>query len=479
MTFVVAFLINAGLAFALSLVLAALLGPEAFGRYAIGLSLAVTINTAFFEWLRLSTARFQSERAQRETPAIRKTIDIAYRLSGASLAVLTAAALAVDPASGLSRPLLAAAAACGLAYGFSEYRMALARALFLERSYLALALMRAFLGFAIAAVIAHGSGDPALVLVGMALAASLPILIVRHNLRAPAATTDAAFDKAALAAFARYALPLVAASALYQLLPLLNRSLLAGRDGFAEAGYFSLVSELTTRLFQNLGAALDIVLFQLAVRADEQEGRAAAERRIAENAGIVVAIVLPAALGLWLVWPAFEAVFIPSAFRGRLSGSAPALIAALALYALIQFAVNPYFQVRHRTGPVVAAALVAVAVNLGAVLIWPRLPGAEGFALAQLAGLASGFVVLVGLAAANGARLPLREVALSALGAAVMSAALWRVGDLGAPVATLIAQVALGGAVYGLCAFMFDLCGCRRLLPRLLGRRGADAARIR
>lgn len=477
MAFVATFLVNAALNFALSLILAALLGPDAFGRYAIGISIAIAINTMLFEWLRLSTARFQSSRAQVETPAIRRTIDLAYWISGAGLAALTAAALGVDAGSGLSRPLLAAAAICGFAYGLFEYRMALARALFLERSYVALVLLRGFFGFAISAAVSYATGDPVLALLGSAVAAILPILIVQHRLRAPSGVAAAPFDKAALSSFARYAVPLIAANALYQLMPLFNRGLLAGRGGFVEAGYFALVSELATRLFQNVGAALDIMLFQLAVRTEEQNGRAAAEGRIADNAGIVAAIILPAAVGLWLVWPAFEAVFIPQSFRGHLAGSAPYLIAALAFYALIQFALNPFFQIQRRTGPVVAAALVALAVNVGAVLIWPRLPGAEGFALAQLAGIASGCFVLGGLAVANGARLPTRELFLSALSAGAMALAVGQVADLGPPILTLLAQTTLGAAVYGLCALLVDLCGCRAFLAHLPGRR--PAARIR
>ena len=100
---------------------------------------------------------------------------------------------------------------------------------------------------------------------------------------------DDAANAAALARFARYAVPLVAANAVYQLMPLLNRGLLASRDGFVEAGYFALISEIATRLFQNLGTALDIVLFQLAVRIDEamtrgEVGKQAA--RLEQAAGI-------------------------------------------------------------------------------------------------------------------------------------------------------------------------------------------------
>ena len=469
MAILVTFLLNAGLAFALSLVVASLLGPDAFGRYAIGLSIATVVNTVLFEWLRLSTTRFQSERAERETPQIRRTIDIAYLVSGIVVVVLTAVAMLFDPGWGLSRPMMGAAAGCGLAYGYCEYRMALARALFRQKSWVALSFSRALFGFFLAVGAAWLTGDPVHALAGMAVAAILPVLLVQHTLKATGGP-GAVFDRRLLATFARYAVPLIAANALYQIMPLLNRGLLAGRDGFVEAGYFSLVSELATRLFQNLGTALDILLFQLAVRAEETHGREAAERQIALNASIVAAIVLPSAAGLLVVWPSFEALFVPEAFRGHLDGSVPFLVPALAIYALLQFGVNPFFQVRHRTAPVVAAALAALAVNLAAILLWPRLPGAFGFSLAQFAGLAAGLLVLTVLAVSGGARLPWRDLAVAASGSAVMAGALVPLRDLGAPLPTLALQVALGCAIYGVIALATDLCGCRDLVRSALGR---------
>lgn len=473
MTLSLIFLVNAALSFALSLLLAALLGPDGFGRYAVALAVTVVINTALFEWLRLSTTRSYSERIRTEDPGVRATLDRAYLLTAAALAALATGAGAIGLDLGLSAGLFAAACGCGLTYGVCEYQMALARARFLERPYAVLVLGRGVGGFVFAAGAAVLSGNPALVLAGAAAAAALVSVIARPALADPMAR-GAPVRQERLAAFARYGLPLVLASAMYQLIPLLNRTLLAGREGFAEAGYFSLASEIGTRLFQNLGSALDLVLFQLAVRAEELHGRAEAERQVARNAGVVAAIVLPAAFGFAAVWPAFEAVFVPGAFRGRVEGATLALIPALACFALVQYALNPVFQLRRRTGAVVAAAAVALAVDVVAVTVWPRLPGPEGFAVAQLAGFAAGLVVIGGLALAAGARLPWRDLALSLLASATMAAALLPLRALGPPLLVLGVQVVAGALLYGGLALMLDIVGAGRFLrDRAWGRRPA------
>lgn len=474
MVMIAIFLASATLSFALSLVLADLLGPDAFGRYAVALSVAVVINTVLFEWMRLSTTRFYS----RADPSVRATLARAYMITSAALATVTGAALALEP--GLSGVLLAAAAVSGLALGLFDYHAALARARFDDRAYAGLVLVRGAVGFALAAAAAWAFASPAVALAAWSAAGLGAILCLRGRLADPAGAGRARRDLAL--AFARYAVPLVAASAIYQLVPLLNRTILASRSGFAEAGYFVLASEIATRLFQNIGSALDLALFQLAVRADETHGRAAAERQVARNLAIVVGIVCPAAVGLWLAWPSFEAVFVPVAFRGHVADATALVIPALAAFATIQYALNPVFQLRHRTAPVVAAALVALAVDVALLAAWPGLDTPRAVAGAQLAGFAGGLAVLVGTALAAGARLPWRDLGSVTLACAVMAAGLFAWRDWHPGMATLALQVAAGAAIYGAVALALDLAGARELaLGRLRhGRRALpDVTAIR
>jgi hypothetical protein len=263
----------------------------------------------------------------------------------------------------------------------------------------------------------------------------------------------------------------VAASAIYLLLPAVNRAVLASRSGFAEAGYFSLASEIGMRLFQNLGSALDLALFQMAVRTDELHGRAAAERQITANIGLVAAFLWPASVGLWLVLPSFEVVFVPPAFRGHFVPAMELMIPGLAALALVQYALNPVFQLRARTAPVIGAAVVALTLDLALVMAWPGLvAGSRGFAAAQLVGFAGGVFVLAMVALGSGARLPWRDIALGGVAAAAMAGALWPMRALTPSAATLAFQVAAGGLVYMALAIALNIAGARPLLAAALAR---------
>jgi O-antigen/teichoic acid export membrane protein len=465
MTIVATFALNAGLTFALGLLVAKFLGPEAFGRYAVALSVATVINTAAFEWLRLSATRFYSERTRRDDAGVRASLALGYAAIVLTLAALLGAAALLRLDLGLPASLLAAATAAGAAMGLFDYQAALARARFLDRAYAGLVVAKNALGFALMVGGAWAFHDPALVLAGSALSAVAALVAARRALADPEARLSLA-RRGVLSGFARYALPLVAASFVYQVIPLLNRSYLAARFGFAEAGVFSLPADLGLRLFATLGTAMDMVLFQLAVRTDETHGREAAQAHVARNLALVAAVLLPFAAGLWLVLPSFEALLVPEAFRGRFAETMALLIPALLALSLIQYALNPVFQLRKATLPVTAAALAALVADAALLPVLTARFGPLGVAAAQAGGFVAGAVVL-GVLALRAARLPWRDLALAAAATAVMAGALWPLRALHPGVGALATQVVLGAAVYAALALAFDIAGARALLAGL------------
>ena len=105
-----------------------------------------------------------------------------------------------------------------------------------------------------------------------------------------------------------------------------------------------------------LGTALDLLLFQLAVRAEEQHGRAAAEAQVAANAGTVFALLRPARSGSGPCCRRSRRLVVPEAYRGPFATYSVALMPGLFCLAMMFYALNPIFQIRRRTLPVIAAA---------------------------------------------------------------------------------------------------------------------------
>jgi O-antigen/teichoic acid export membrane protein len=297
----------------------------------------------------------------------------------------------------------------------------------------------------------------------------LAVLLVRRALADPPHPEARAKSPETLRLFLAYGLPLIAANALYHLMPFANRAAVAAAAGFAESGYFSLAADIGGRIFSTFGAALDLLLFQIAVQAEEHHGAAAGEEQVARNAATVVALILPCAAGFWLVAPAVEAIVVPEAFRGHFAHYTLILLPGLFAGAMMNFALNPIFQIRRRTRPVIAAALIGAAVNAAGVLALTGPFGASGIAAAQSLGLvaAFGFLCLRGLAGPQRLRLPGRDLLAAFAATLAMTVLVLPLRGL-KPWPSLAASVAVGALVYGALVWRFDIAGLRTAVaPRL------------
>ncbi len=303
---------------------------------------------------------------------------------------------------------------------------------------------------------------------GMALAGSLAsllgaVLTARAALDDPGASPRGARSDTARMLIA-YSAPIVAANLLYQSVPLAARALVASLYGFAESGQFSLAYDLGIRAVQALGSALDVLLFQIAVAAHERHGADKAKEQIARNMTVIVAFLLPACVGIWLTMPSIEALIVPAQFRGPFGHYLDLLLPGLFAMALIQFAINPVFQIAKKTLPLVAAASIAVVAGFSFAVVLPRGADASSLALAQCGAYIVALVALAAFAARTAPQWPRPRDSLASLAAtAAMILALHPLDGLPPGILTLLLQIGVGGAVYGALTLAFDTAGLRGL----------------
>jgi O-antigen/teichoic acid export membrane protein len=471
MAVIAAFVVNAVMNLALGLLIAQILGPADFGRFALGTAGAVALNTLLFEWLRLSATRFYSERVRQAEPWIRGMLDRAYLatvvgLVGAALLALAGRSFVGDPAL-----LASAAAAAAIGLGLFDYAAALARARFVGGLYLRLVLVKNALTLPLMVGTAWATADAAAVMLAGGLSQFLAALLVRRAFADPPIAHEAVRRQDSLRLFMGYGLPIVAANLVYQLMPFANRWAVAGAAGFAEAGYFSLAADIGGRIFGTLGAALDLLLFQIAVLAAETHGHEAGEEQVARNGAVVLALILPSAAGFWALAPALEAIAVPEAFRGHFVTYTLLLLPGLLALALMNFALNPIFQIRRRTLPLVAAGGIGAVVNLVAALALSGTFGPHGIAAAQSLGFIAAMLFL-GTRALTGPdrlRMSWRDPLAVVLATGAMTAAILPLRGL-SPWLALPACIVTGGLVYGALVWCFDIAGLRSAVLARFGR---------
>lgn len=472
MTVLLPFVINAGLNFVLGLLIAYCLGPAAFGLYAIGAAIVVLVNTALLDWLRLSAIRFYSLTAREKQPEIRATLDLLAAGISIALSGLLVAAIAAGIDFKLPAMLLAASVLGGMGAGLFDYHGAIARARFLDAVYAKLIIVKNLLALILMVGGAWITRDPTVVLLGGLLSVAVALLLVRRAL-ADAPLSFSAARKEVAWGFLLYSLPLIGSNAIYSLIPLINRSLLAGAYGFAEAGYFSLASDMGLKLFGTLASTLEIVLLREIIRLDEHRGRPAALRRISENVVVVLMVTLPIAVGLWLILPAFERLLVPESFRGHFAAYLTILLPGFAALTISQAAFIPVFLIGKRTGIAPFATGLGFACNLLLAFVVSVVDGPQRYAYAQASAFIVALVVTAGAALRSLPKWPpLRDAFCVVLAVLLMAVAVWPLaGRFSAPV-ELVLQVALGVVIYAAAILGLDVMRVRTKLLLWRAMRG-------
>ncbi len=471
------FILNTLASFLVGLLVAKFLGPAEYGRYAVAMAIGIVVQTLAFDWLRLSATRFFSERQRGERPHIGATVKILF-FALAGLTLVVAVLIYCSPvALPLAPALIALAALVALSNGMFDLSGAILRARFLNRSYRNLVLVRTGLSLLLVLGGAWLFASAEMALLGLVLsmagaAASVQGDTLDWEAHPRLATRETAFD------FARYALPIVAANGLYQLAPLMNRALASHTLDFAQSGQLSLAYDMGLRIIAAIGSALDVLMFQLAVRAEQEQGLGAAKAQVGFNIGVLFALLAPTVAGCWLVLPSFERLLIPEAFRGHFAHYFTLLLPAFFAFALSMFCLGPIFQIVRRTGAVVMAGAVALAVNAVAVWLLPAGVDASNYALAQslssLAGLATLIVLAVLIAPI---RPDWRAIGGAALATAVMLGAVMPLRAAMTPgILALTVQGCVGFVVYAVLAYAADLCGLRGVVTARLSRRSPTPA---
>lgn len=464
MGMMIAFVCNIMFNFVIGLSVAKFLGPEEFGRFALALATAMAVQTAFFDWLRLGATRFYSERIRAEDPGLRATLDVSFAVIAVGLTIGTAVLLMAGISFPLSNGLIALAVGASITNALFDYTSALVRARFHNRLYTRLIVVKNVMSLALVGGGAFWFGSAKMALVGSILSLSCTLITARAALRDPGADLRSA--KGSIAeSVAAYAMPIVGANLLYLLIPLANRSIVTVLYGFSETGQFSLAYDIGTKAVQAIGSTLDVFLFQIAVATHERHGAARARQQIAHNMAIVIAILLPACTGIWLILPSIEQLIVPVQYRGPFGELLPLMMTGLFCSGLIQFGINPIFQISKRTGPLIAAAAVACVVDPLLVFILPRGTDASSLAIAQAGAFAAALITLIVFACASKPQWPsVRDLTTTALGTASMAAVLLPFREQEPGIVTLMVQISAGVFVYAFFVVMLDIAGLRGLV---------------
>ena len=463
MKVLLAFFANTCANFIIGLLIAKFLGPEEYGRFALAFAVHVVAQTALYDWLKFSTTRFYSERTRDISPQIRASLAASFLLMTILVFVICGIYLIIGPIFNFETSLVLLAMLLAVANGLFDYSTALARARFDDHTYGRLVLVKNIL-----ALIFIGGGafifhSAAVALAGTVASLFTTFLYGRASLYDPGVSLRQA-SMATVKDLISYSRPMVLALLLYHALPLVTRALAAGFYDFAESGQLALAYDVGMRAMMAFGSALDVLLFQIAVAKHELQGEDQAKRQVAYNMSVVFTILLPACVGLGIVLPSVEALVVPGQFHGAFRHYLGILLPGLFAMGLVNFGINPIFQIEKRTAPLVFAAVAAAVTAIMLLLILPKGVDASHLAVAQTGGYIAALASTIFFALRSQAIWPsLRDLLFAGLGSGVMYLVLRQSAEMSPGASTLVAQILIGGLVYLIFVLVFNIARLRNL----------------
>jgi len=451
-----------------------LLTPGQYGAYALGFSLMSLAHTCLFTWNEAAMARFWAgEEAKGEADHHLATV---YRLWMFLLPALpVAAAVAVVwPMTGDVRWAVLAGIAAILPKTLAKLAQERRRAAGEVRASVALDIGQTLGGFLAGAALAWAGAGGAAPLLGAGAAAALCVAFVLP--REWGRSAGGRFDPARARLYLAYGIPVSLSLILALVLATTDRFLLAAfldeaAVGVYHAGY-SLANRTLDVAFIWLGAAGGPALIMALERGGQPAMRAAAR----EQAGVMVLVTLPAAVGLALVAAPLCDLVVGPDLRVGAAQVTPWIAASGFVGGVTTYYFSQAFTLARRTGRLLAAmAIPAVANVILNLILIPRL-GLDGALVATLASYGLGLAASLALGRGSMALpIPWRTVAQAGFATAAMALAVSRLPAFGG-IVELLLKAGVGAAVYGAIAWLLDAGGLRSRAGQALRTLRARAA---
>lgn len=443
-----------------------LLDPHGYGDYTLVTTTVGLINALAFQWLRLSFVRYLP--AAKGDPEKLKSTMLTVQLALLAGGALLVAGIWLVPAAHAWR---AVAGVCWLVTAVQptfELFCEQARATIQPRYYMALQLSRAALSTGLgAAFILLGMGwwGP---LLGIAAGNFVPGL---YAFRRDWRNTRLVIDRPTLWRVCRYGIPLSLTVALAIVISSSDRYLIAAFLGTGPAGIYAAAVDFTSQTLTLLMMSISLAILPLAIRAYEHQGPQAAREQMRHNATLLLAVGIPAAVGMALLAGNISHCFLGREFRAEAARIMPIVALGTFLAGYKAYHLDSAFQFAHRTIHQVWIVLIAAGVNVALNLVMIRPFGVIGAAGASVIA----YVISMVLTAAYGRRhfrlpFPTADLVRILLGSAAMTAVLLVLRDHRGPIA-LAAQVIAGAAVYAAVLLCVNFLDSRRFLSHGLGQR--------
>ncbi len=317
------------------------------------------------------------------------------------------------------------------------------------------------LGFGIILVYASVPGDTAL-LGGLILGTGICCLIDWRHLLCLKLKVGLDYDL--LHRSAQYAWPLVLSFAVGCLLQYSDRFVVGSLASTSALGVYAVAFSLIDRPITMICMSITAATLPIAVTRYEHDGPDAGRRQAGHNGAIMIALALPACIGLAMTSHLIAGVLVGAAFRDGVAALIPIMAFTSLLRCVSSHYIDHNFHLSQSSRTMLYVYAPPAAANLLLSLLLVPIYGVFAAAFAALACQATA-MVLAWMAAKRVLPLwlPLGEMLKVGLSTLVM-AAIMAVVTVPSGIVGLLESICLGVIVYGVAAISLNLANAQRLI---------------
>lgn len=359
-----------------------LLDPDQYGVYTITIAAVGVVDAMLLQWLRLALLRFLPQADVREKALA--TILRLFLVVGVSVTALTAAAAWLVVEDQTMRWIIVLGCALFLVQGAFELTVEWERSSLSPGRYGLYAGTKSVVGVAVGTGLAIAGWGAAGLLVGMIVSMVFPLMVYR-GITQWAQVLKASYDSRLAKALALYGLPLTATATLGFIVSASDRFMIAAYLNQSAAGKYAVGYDISQFTLGTLLTVVNLAAYPLVVGALERQGPAAAREMLRWILRLLLAVGLPAAVGLSLLADNISAVMVGAEFREAATSIMPWIAASALIMGLKVFYFDLAFQLSRSTVTQVWIMLAAATVNVGLNVWLIPLSGILGAAYATLA----------------------------------------------------------------------------------------------
>ncbi len=440
-----------------------LLTPAQYGVYIVALTSAGIVNALLFNWGRHAILRHHHEEQGRD---VRLSVLGGYFLGILllPLALLIAVFFFEQP---VERMILAFV--LGASLGFFELGQEILRVRLDSHNFMIAAITRAFIAFLLGILAIYlGWGG-----VGLSLAAILAFVLA-SLVRFPRiwSAPRAPFNRAQLHILLRYGLPITVSGFLFAWYAALDRLSIAWLLGDMAAGRYGAAADLTRQIMTFPALAIGSAIVPMAMRFLNEGDEAATQHHLARSAELLMALLLPSAIGLAIIAPHMAQLFLGAQFSDSAARLLPILAFAWLLNGLSQYYLHVSFQLANKPIFFIAHGFIGVSVSAFFIPALILFGGERGAAFGLL--ITEGAVFLGGIVlmrVAHPIPLPLKPIVRIAVASLFMGGITSGAHHLLSPqlgLWSLPITIIVGALSYGTAVMALDILHARHLLQRFL-----------